>query len=34
LEGEGKSYPKEYETKGNVPHYVISDIAQWVKTLQ
>ena len=34
LEGEGKSYPKEYEVKGNVPQYVISDIAQWVKTLQ
>jgi dienelactone hydrolase len=34
LEGEGKSYPKEYETKGNVPQYVISDIATWVKILQ
>jgi len=34
LEGEGKSFPKEYETQGNVPHYVISDIAQWIKTLQ
>jgi len=34
LEGKGKSYPKEYETKGNVPQYVISDIAQWIKTAQ
>ena len=34
LEGEGKSYPKEYETQGNVPQYVISDIAQWIKTVQ
>ena len=34
LEGEGKSYPKEYETQGNVPQYVISDIAQWIKTIQ
>jgi dienelactone hydrolase len=34
LEGEGKSVPKEYDTKGNVPQYVISDIAQWIKTLQ
>ncbi|MCK5857502.1 MAG: DUF3887 domain-containing protein [Bacteroidales bacterium] len=34
LEGEGKSYPKEYETKGSVPQYVISDIAQWIKTAQ
>jgi len=34
LEGQGKSFPKEYENKGNVPQYVISDIAQWVKTNQ
>ena len=34
LEGEGKSVPKEYETQGNVPQYVISDIAQWIKTVQ
>jgi len=34
LEGEGKSVPKEYEIKGNVPQYVISDIATWIKTLQ
>jgi len=32
LEGEGKSYPDEYEQQGNVPEYVISDIAQWIKT--
>ena len=34
LEGKGKSYPKEYESKGNIPQYVISDIAQWIKTAQ
>jgi dienelactone hydrolase len=32
LEGEGKSYPDEYEQQGNIPEYVISDIAQWIKT--
>jgi len=34
LEGEGKSYPDEYEKQGNIPQYVISDIAQWIKTAQ
>ena len=34
LEGEGMSYPDEYEKQGNIPQYVISDIAQWIKTLQ
>lgn len=34
LEGEGKSYPDEYEKKGNIPEYVISDIVQWIKTVQ
>lgn len=30
LEGKGTSYPGEYEIQGNIPQYVISDIAQWV----
>ena len=34
LEGEGKSYPEEYEKKGNIPEYVISDIVQWIKSMQ
>ncbi len=34
LEGEGMSYPDEYEKQGNIPQYVISDIAQWIKTVQ
>lgn len=31
LEGEGKSTPKEYEIRGNIPWYVIKDIIDWVK---
>jgi dienelactone hydrolase len=33
LEGEGKSYPDEYEKQGNIPDYVISDIALWIKSI-
>lgn len=30
LEGEGPSYPKEYQEKGSIPDYVIKDIADWI----
>jgi uncharacterized protein len=30
FEGEGPSLPEEYEVRGYVPLYVISDIAEWV----
>ena len=29
-EGEGKSYPEEYNTLGNIPSYVMSDIGTWI----
>jgi pimeloyl-ACP methyl ester carboxylesterase len=29
-EGEGKSYPEEYQVAGNIPPYVLSDIALWI----
>ena len=31
IEGEGKSRPEEYVTGGNIPEYVIIDIANWIK---
>lgn len=31
LEGEGKSLPKEYDIRGNIPWYVIKDILDWAK---
>jgi dienelactone hydrolase len=34
LEGEGKSYPDEYEKEGTIPDYVISDIAIWIKSIR
>ena len=30
LEGEGKSYPTEYQIESNIPQYVITDIANWI----
>ena len=30
LEGEGKSYPAEYQIEGNIPPYVIKDISNWI----
>lgn len=30
LEGEGPSYPKEYQTEGSIPDYVIQDISDWI----
>lgn len=30
LEGEGLSYPQEYNTIGNIPKYVMSDITTWI----
>jgi dienelactone hydrolase len=30
LEGEGSSYPEEYQKKGNVASYVVKDIAEWI----
>lgn len=30
LEGDGKSLPKEYEVRGNIPLYVIQDILNWM----
>jgi len=30
LEGEGKSLPKEYDVRGNIPWYVIQDILNWI----
>lgn len=32
LEGEGTSYPSEYEVASEIPEYFISDIAKWVKS--
>lgn len=29
-EGEGKSYPEEYNTLGAIPSYVLSDIKSWI----
>ncbi len=34
IEGEGKPGPSEYWNGGNIPMYVIEDIAGWVKGLQ
>lgn len=31
MEGEGKSTPDEYSIRGNVPEYVIDEIAKWIK---
>ncbi len=31
LEGEGKAAPSEYDNPGNIPSYVIDDIAAWIK---
>jgi hypothetical protein len=31
MEGEGKSTPDEYSIRGNVPEYVIEEIAKWIK---
>jgi hypothetical protein len=31
MEGEGKSTPDEYSKRGNVPEYVIDEIAKWIK---
>lgn len=31
LEGEGKSYPSEYEIAGNAPDYLIKDLVNWIK---
>jgi dipeptidyl aminopeptidase/acylaminoacyl peptidase len=31
MEGEGKSTPDEYSKRGNVPEYVIEEIAKWIK---
>ena len=31
MEGEGPSYPSEYQKKGNVASYVIKDIAEWIE---
>lgn len=33
IEGTGPSVPEEYRRKGNIPPYVIDDIARWIKTL-
>ena len=33
LEGTGKSFPEEYEKQGNIPEYVLSDIAKWIKNI-
>jgi len=30
LEGEGPSYPSEYQVQGYIPDYVIKDIADWI----
>lgn len=30
LEGEGPSYPKEYQVEGSIPDYVIQDISDWI----
>ncbi len=30
LEGEGPSYPSEYQRAGHIPDYVIKDIADWI----
>ena len=30
LEGEGPSYPVEYQREGHIPHEVIRDIADWI----
>lgn len=30
LEGEGKSYPAEYQIESNIPPYVIKDISNWI----
>ena len=30
LEGEGKSYPSEYQKKGNIPATFLSDISLWI----
>jgi len=31
MEGTGKSTPDEYNKVGNIPEYVIKDIALWIK---
>jgi fermentation-respiration switch protein FrsA (DUF1100 family) len=30
LEGENLSFPSEYEIEGQIPEYVIQDIAEWI----
>ncbi len=32
IEGEGKCLPAEYGVRGNVPEYVINDIAEWISS--
>lgn len=31
LEGEGTSYPSEYEVASEIPEYLIADVAKWMK---
>ncbi len=33
LEGEGKSFPGEYQYAGNIPEYVIEDISVWIHSI-
>lgn len=33
MEGEGPSSPQEYSKRGNVPEYVIDDLAGWIKNI-
>ncbi len=34
IEGNGRSTPAEYEKQGNIPFYVIEDIAGWIEKLK
>jgi len=34
MEGEGKPSSAEYEKRGNVPEYIVDDIASWIKSIK